>query len=224
MEITKQLEKQARKKYGDEVDVQKIYKNLRGNAFKALNMVFRYGEQHHFGDPDKVGLVDTAIDEIPDKEMNWLILYVIECFMDDKASLLRAQNLTKYEELKDEPVDFFIRLYNSNYLKILEKAHILRNEFDVIKRMNPRDYPVWVDHWELCFFADVEERHEENVNTDDKEQIIEMINLSVYLIMIFTGLIARCDFVVEEYRKEEESRKRYKARATKPKRGQRVLH
>ena len=224
MEITKQLEKQARKKYGDEVDVQKIYKNLRGNAFKALNMVFRYGERHHFGDPDKVGLVDNAVDEIPNREMNWLVLYVIECFIDYKPSLLRAQNPEKYEELKDEPTSYFIGIYIRNYLKILEKAHILRNEFEVIKRMNPQEYPGWVDEWELCFLADVEEQHEGNINTDDREQVIEMINLSFDLIMIFTALIARCDLVTEQYRKEEENRKRYQAKATKPKRGQRVLH
>ena len=224
MQITKQLEKKARERYGDGVDVQKIYNNLRENAFKALNLVFRYGEPHHFGDPDKVGLVDNAVVEIPDREMNWLMLYVIECFLDDKGNLLRVQNPLKYEDLKDEPVDFLIGIYNANYLKILEKVHFLRNGFEVVKRKDIRDYPVWVDQWECCFFVHVEEQHEENINTEEKERIIEMINLSVCLIMIFTSLISRCDLVIEQYRKEEESRKRYKAKDTKPKRDRRVLH
>lgn len=214
MKTLDELSKEARKKHGDEVNIQKIYNNLMRDVYSGLNMIFRYGESGRSGEFDKFGHIGNVINAISSNEINLVILFIIECFVENRDILLRIQKGKGYDGFSNnKSLKNYLKIYNDNYLKILEKLHSLRNEFRNIKASNPKNYPDWIDEWESCFCVEVRFRHRQNINTKDKEEIIRKINLSKYVSLIISCLFLRCRDVMEKYKAQAET-----------KRDQRVFH
>ena len=214
MKTLEQLEKEARKKHGNEIDLQEVYENLTREVCSGLNMIFCYGESGRSGVPDMVGCVDGGIDAISSSEINLVVLFIIECYVENKDILFRMQKPQGYDVFSnDESLEDYLKIYNDNYLKILEKLHSLRNGFRNVKAKNPENYPDWIDEWESCFCVEVRWRHRQNVNVKNKQEIVRKINLSKYVSMVIICLFLRCNDLMEKYKTKAE-----------PKRVQRTFH
>ena len=193
-ELLKGLEKEARKKYRNEINVQKIHENLLRDIFDALNLVFGYGDPGNFGDPDAAGGVEGAINRISSEEMSLMALMIIEWYLNDKNTLLCIQDpQTPDDSPDDSSADDYLDEYDYVYLKVLEKLHSLRNRFEDIKEARPGNYPGWVDEWGSCFRAEIKNHYEQTSSMRDKGKILRRLNLSTCMGMIVTCLILRCD-------------------------------
>lgn len=193
-----QLRKKARKKYGNEIDIDEIYDILSCDVFNALNLVFCYGNPDCFGHGGF---------EFSDEELNLMVLHIIESAIDDKEELIDIQNPENYDASSDCSLEDYLGLYNNLYLKVLEQIHNLRNDFEIIKGYDPEDYPDWVDDWNLCFAVDVAERHKQNINTKSKKKVDHKINFTMYVFTMIDCLTGRCSDLIKKYEEEREKGK-----------------
>lgn len=195
----KRAEKEARKRYGNEINIRKIYENLLGNILDALKLVFGYGEPGNFGDPKAVGREGGA-NGISSDEVSLLAVLIIQWYLDDKGTLLCIQDQqVSVDSERSEDMDEYFEDMDFVYPKILEKLHSLRNRFQSIREEEPGNYPDWIDEWEQCFRVGIENRYDRNIiaiddiATRDKKKIVRSLNLYTCVGLIITCLILRFD-------------------------------
>lgn len=209
MKTLEQLEQRAREKHGNEINLQKIYENITREVYSGLNLIFNYDETGRSRVPDMFGLGDGEIDVISESEINLVVLFIIESYVENKKHLLRMQKPQGYDGFsRNKSFEDCLEIYNANYMKILEKLHSLRNGFRNLKASNPENYPCWIDEWESCFCVEVRFSHGRNVNVKSKQEIARNIRLAKYVSTIISCLFLRCHDLVEEYKTAKADPKR----------------
>lgn len=188
-----QLKKEAYQRYGNEVDIDKIYARLPCEIYSALNFLFRYSDSGCYCDND--------VYKISDEEEKLMTLYIIGSMIDNKEDLLDIQSPQDYDDASDPAsLQDYLSMFDKVYIDILEALYILRDAFDYIKERYPRNYPSWINEWLLFFELSIVGHYGKNYcDTKSKKQAVNNIKLIKFLHNIFLCVMERStDFMKKQ--------------------------
>ena len=189
-----ELEKKSQRIYRNKFNIRDMYKNLQYEIPDALGRVFGYGDPGRFGGTGGVCCIDSVANDFSHEEKGFMTRCIIEYFLDDEHQLMSLQNPTKYDAfLNDASFDSHLGFYNLDYQTMLEQLGILRGKLREIKIRGPKNYPAWVDKWDLCCSVDVGRRSKRFVAAKNKRIIHELSKSCLYIEIVIRYLIERCN-------------------------------
>lgn len=196
-----ELKEEAHERHGDEINIQKVYDNLEHKIFESLNLMFSYGDPGHFGEPD-------CDHDFSCEEKDGTVLRYLEFLIDCKESLLDMQEPEERDYFQSNAADYYLQLHNEKYEELLKNLDCLRGKFKGIKSCVPKDYPDWIDEWEMCLDVDVEKRNEHLLSVKGNRNVYEMILTFICTLYVIGHLIGRCDELIIAESLEGEKRKK----------------